>query len=230
MAILLYKDQSIEQRDVDGYVNATQMCKTVDEDTSDWLKTRDAQLYIEAISQKTGISGNSLVVRVSEGFPAKKSTWIHPKLAICLGRWISVDFAIWCDEHIRTLMETGKTELVKPSVNPALLVAREYSEIKNLVDDNPRLAQLLIDSTVNYHLGTNLLTQTTTTSLKGVVEIAEELGYKTNHSSRVKLGQFVAQLGFQKHPEKRLCNGIMREINCYEDNSELRSAIAKFFS
>lgn len=27
-------------------------------------------------------------------------TWMHPKLAVVFARWLSVDFAIWCDEQI----------------------------------------------------------------------------------------------------------------------------------
>ena len=47
-------------------------------------------------------------------------TWIHPKLAIKLGRWISVEFELWCDEHIRVLMETGQTHLQQPQAQRVL--------------------------------------------------------------------------------------------------------------
>ena len=67
---------------------------------------------------------------------------------------------------------------------------------------------------------------------KGAVQIAEEMGYKTNLSSRTKLGNFVRQsevahLGKQ---EKRLCNSQLREIWCYPNLPKVRKVIQQFFS
>lgn len=114
--ILSYNNQPITQREIDGYVNATEMCQANGKLVADWMRTKETKAYIDELSSVMGIPITQLVISKrgnSSGF--SQGTWIHPRLAICLGRWVSVSFSIWCDEHIRTLIETGKTGLV---VNP----------------------------------------------------------------------------------------------------------------
>lgn len=86
------------------------MCQANGKEISHWFATEDFNRYADAISKKTGLARNSLVVKVSEGFPAKKSTWIHPDMAVKLGRWISVDFELWCDEYIKNYLEKPATQ------------------------------------------------------------------------------------------------------------------------
>jgi hypothetical protein len=109
MSNLSYNGQNIEQRDLDGYVNGTQMCQANGKKVNDWMRGQDAKRYIDAISSVTGIPASQLVVSMkgnSSNF--EQGTWVHPKLAIKLARWISVEFELWCDEHIKTLLETGQ--------------------------------------------------------------------------------------------------------------------------
>ena len=65
--------------------------------------------------------------------------------------------------------------------------------------------------------------------LVGVVQKAEELGYKLDHSQRVRIGKLVKDTGLPYTREERYCNGQMRPINCYEDGTELESAIHSVF-
>lgn len=116
--------------------------------------------------------------------------------------------------------------------SPALIAARECREIMDLLElDNPRLAQVLIDASVNHHIGQRLLSSKTDGHYYGVVEIAESMGHKLDSSSRVKLGKVIASMNkFNGKKEKRLCNGTMKFINCYQDTPEIRQAIDKYFS
>lgn len=114
MTNLTYKNQLINQRDSDGYVNGTDMCQANGCRISEWLSSSGTQSYIQALSLETGIPRHSLHAKVSEGFPAKTAYWLHPLLALNLGRWISPQFAIWCDRHTKVLMETGSTTLAEP--------------------------------------------------------------------------------------------------------------------
>jgi prophage antirepressor-like protein len=66
--------------------------------------------------------------------------------------------------------------------------------------------------------------------LVGVVQKAEELGYKLDHSQRVRIGKLVKDTGLPYTREERYCNGQMRPINCYEDGPELESAIHNVFA
>jgi hypothetical protein len=47
--ILTYKDQEIQQRDRDGYVNLTQMAKANEVEVSNWLRLDSSKAYIEAL-------------------------------------------------------------------------------------------------------------------------------------------------------------------------------------
>lgn len=128
MTILIYNGQNIEQRVSDNFVNATEMCKANGKKINDWLRLEETKEYFEELSLETGIPASKLIVIVSEGFPAKKSTWIHPELAICLARWISIKFARWCDRHIKRLMDTGSTNLdIKPQ--------NKYDMLRSVIDN-----------------------------------------------------------------------------------------------
>lgn len=55
MINLTYNGKEINQRESDGYVNAPQMCQANGNQAGDWLKTQDADRYINAISTVTNI-------------------------------------------------------------------------------------------------------------------------------------------------------------------------------
>jgi hypothetical protein len=113
MSILTYNGQNITQRP-DGYVNATQMCQANGKQIGHWIETNDYNRYTQALSTSIGIPIDQLVLVKRDGQNELRGTWIHPKLAIKLARWISVEFELWCDDHIKTLMESGSTSLASP--------------------------------------------------------------------------------------------------------------------
>jgi hypothetical protein len=114
MTDLIYNGQQINRRDSDGYLSGTSMCQANGKLIADWMRTNEYIRYTERLSESMGIPIDRLVTS-NPGQPSRGGgTWIHPKLAIKLARWISVDFELWCDEHIETLMETGSTTLAEP--------------------------------------------------------------------------------------------------------------------
>ena len=126
MSILTYNGKTITQRDTDNYVNATEMCQANNKKVNDWLRTKETQAYVDEISSVTGIPASQLItIKRGNSSDFSQGTWIHPKLAICLGRWISVSFSVWCDEHIRTLIATGQTSIIQPV--PALQPIQAYT-------------------------------------------------------------------------------------------------------
>lgn len=128
ISMLSYQGNQISQRVSDSYVNATQMCKPFAKRCDDWLKTDSAKAYIEGVSRITNIPVIDLV-QIKKGSPEfGGGTWIHSRLAIEFSRWLSVDFAIWCDEHIKTLIETGTTS-IEP-VNPLDALIAGLQELK----------------------------------------------------------------------------------------------------
>ena len=181
--------------------------------------------------------GFSVIEVKACGFPAVKTTWGHPLVAIAFGQWISPEFHVWCNLNIQTLITNGTVSLpqvVQPklaSEEKAVKVAEAVHHIQTLLSvNNPRLAQFLIDHAISDINPTqNLLASE---SLQGVVEIAEEMGMKVSMSNRSQLGKFVkARCGELSQQEKRLVNGTMREVACYPvNNLEVRQAIQDFFA
>lgn len=107
MIYLSYKGFIITQ-DSNGYINATEMCRINNKRVDDWVKTQKTQNYISYISKDLSIPASQLVISIKGNFSnTEQGTWIHPELAICLGRWISVEFAVWCDRHIKKYLESS---------------------------------------------------------------------------------------------------------------------------
>jgi hypothetical protein len=91
---------AITRRRSDGFVNATAMCKVGSKRWPDYMRLNQAQAYITALAAvvqipTTGPKG--LIQSVWGGTPDLQGTWIHPRLAIDLARWISPSFAVWMD-------------------------------------------------------------------------------------------------------------------------------------
>jgi hypothetical protein len=233
MSNLSYNGQIIEQRQTDNYVNLTQMAKANDVQLKHFNESEFAKKYLKALQES--ISRDSRLMEV-KGFGADKTTWGHPLVAIAFGQWISPEFHVWCNLNIQTLITKGSVSLApveQPQLPPnkvALEISRDVREITDNLTDNPRLAQFLIDHAISGIMPS----QATLTgdSLQGVVEIALEMGFQVDHSSRSQLGKFVKKLcGQLNQPEKRLVNGTTREVACYPSNHpEVRQAITNFFT
>ncbi len=154
MSNLTYNGQQISQR-ADGYVNATQMAKATGKLVANWRRNASTEAYIQVVSTSMRISIDELVI-VKEGGNGG-GTWIHPKLAIEFGRWVSPEFAYWCDEHIKTLMETGQTtikpmtplELAKEQVRLHEQLELQAAQIKILEEETERQAEV-IDELFDY--------------------------------------------------------------------------------
>lgn len=146
MSSLTYNGQKINQR-TDGYVNATQMAAIHGKLIADWTRTKDYKRYVEGISRSMGIPIDALVITKTDGLNEERGTWVHPKLAVKLGRWISVEFELWCDDHIKTLIETGTTSI--PTKGPHWLKARQDGKsarrtltdaVKSYIERHPELS------------------------------------------------------------------------------------------
>ena len=135
-------------------------------------------------------------------------------------------------EVLPTIRRTGSYTINQSQKPPkALIAARAIHEIAQLVAEiSPRLAQYLIDRTISEVLEQAILPEKTET-LRGVVEIAEEMGFSVNLHNRCQLGRFVkaSEVGHLAICEKRLVNGTLREVYCYPDNEMVRRVIRGFF-
>jgi KilA-N domain len=91
---------------VDGFINATAIAKQFNKQPKDYLKSRRTQEYIESIRRILLMEQNQLVRVQNGGNPQEIGTWLHPKLAIDFARWLSSDFAVWCDLQIEKILHS----------------------------------------------------------------------------------------------------------------------------
>lgn len=84
----------IPQRAVDGYINATEMCKSVDKKLNDYGRLGSTKAFLDELFSVTGIPVTELVQVVQGGIPELQGTWVHPQVAINLGQWLSPKFAV----------------------------------------------------------------------------------------------------------------------------------------
>lgn len=100
-----WNDTPISRRASDGYVNATAMCKAEERRWNDYVRLDRTQEYIAALTETlcgAAVAGNpatgiSMIKTIQGGTPELQGTWIHPRLAVDLARWISPAFAVWMD-------------------------------------------------------------------------------------------------------------------------------------
>lgn len=113
----IWQGTAIQRRQADGFVNATAMCKAGGKLFADYARLARTQEYMAALVNVVGekpcgaaVAGNpitgskgsvgnpiDLIHTITTGPNALRGTWIHPRLAIDLARWISPAFAVWMD-------------------------------------------------------------------------------------------------------------------------------------
>jgi len=97
----------IEQRRIDGYINATAMCKAAGKFFADYSRLAGNKAYFAELESVMGIPITELIQSVAGGGPTIQGTWVHPKVAIHLAQWLSPRFAVAVSEWVYDWM-TGK--------------------------------------------------------------------------------------------------------------------------
>ena len=98
----------IQRRPSDGYVNATAMCKANGKRWPDYMANDRTKAYIAELAAVVGIPTtgmNGLVQTIQGGLPHLQGTWVHPRIAVDLARWISPAFAVWMDGWFLEVMQ-----------------------------------------------------------------------------------------------------------------------------
>lgn len=109
MIDLSFNGKSFTQRS-DGYVNLGQLCATHGKKFHDWIRSKTAKAYLAALAEsEPGIK--NLIVSDIDASGGRSGTWGHPLVAIEVARWISPEFAVWCDGHIFSLLSSGNAAI-----------------------------------------------------------------------------------------------------------------------
>ena len=185
LIVFNYKGQGISRRD-DGFINLTQMCQANGKRLDVFMKTQKTKDYIKCLEN----SHQTVVVYSEEG--VNGGTWGHPSLAINLARWISPEFAVWCDGHIFNLM-SGNVVIAQPQLPQtylealkALVASEErlmlaQAEVEVLEEANQALSEA-VDELFNY---------------SSIIRIAKFNGISEEHFKWHRLKTVSAQLGLE---------------------------------
>ena len=87
--------QVVRQRTRDTYIDATAMCQAVGKLFADYRRLKGTKAHLAALSSAMGIPIAELIQTVMGGNPYLQGTWVHPRVAVHLGQWLSVEFQVW---------------------------------------------------------------------------------------------------------------------------------------
>ena len=97
LSVRVWNGAGISRRNADGYINATAMCKANGKHLPHYMANVKTGEYIRALAGSVGIPTDLLVQPITTGINQFRGTWVHPRLAVDLARWISPAFAVWMD-------------------------------------------------------------------------------------------------------------------------------------
>lgn len=89
----------IEQRKLDGYINATAMCQAVGKRFFDYRRLDATGEFLEELAAEAGNPVSELIQVVKGNGP--QGTWVHPDVAIHLAQWLSPKFAVAVSRWVR---------------------------------------------------------------------------------------------------------------------------------
>lgn len=104
-----YNDSNISFDTKNGkvMVNATEMAKPFGKQPVFWINNQSTKDFLEELSKLRNLSLADLVVVTKGG--NNPGTWMHEDIALEFARWLSPAFAIWCNDKIKELLQTGVT-------------------------------------------------------------------------------------------------------------------------
>lgn len=126
------------QRQEDGYINATALCKSVGREFHTWNRSKTTIAFINELSYDTHICGTDLVQIQQGGEPHLQGTWVHPQVAINLAQWLLPKFAVqvskWVQDWI-TKKEAPKMQKL-PQIDSQFLlqIAQQMAEKEKLIE------------------------------------------------------------------------------------------------
>ena len=137
-------DSVVEQRRLDGYINATALTRAYRletgkrRDVSEWLSNKRTQESLEHLSSKTGIPVIELY-QVFQGSPETGGgTWLHPKLATRFGIWVSDEFGYLVEEWVEQWLTAG----LKPNYDESLIATITAAIEQALTPINQQLSEI----------------------------------------------------------------------------------------
>lgn len=121
------------QFSADGWLNATASAEALGKERLDNFLGSAAYLEYATVVAKS----NSL--EIGELKKARRGrygsgTFLHPELAVCFARWISPEFAYWCDKQVPALLDKARQA-------PALNAQARTKKMQKLGQSSATIAQ-----------------------------------------------------------------------------------------
>ncbi len=161
-----FNGTEIKQRQSDGYLDATAMCKATCKLFADYRRLKATQDFLVELEGSMGIPIDHIIQMVNDGPNDERGTWIEPHAAINLAQWSSPKFAVLVTNWVFELMTTGRVELQPEQATPQTLTA---TPDQNLVN-----GLFLINATAD------ALRMSTDSRLKLLHNLTEEHGLSKN--------------------------------------------------
>lgn len=114
-------------------VNATEMAKPFGNEKRPqfWLCCKYAQEYMDSLSKARNLALADLVVVTKGG--NNPGTWMHEDVALEFARWLSPTFAIWCNDKIKELLQTGVAKI--SNTVPSYMIEDEIERAKQWIKE-----------------------------------------------------------------------------------------------
>lgn len=166
------------------YANANHMANGFggSKKLENWKNSPNTKRYIEALERSLKNGERDLIIVHQGGVANEQGTWIHEKLILNFARYLNVEFELWCDEQIATLLREGKVELQPKQLSPAeflLQQAQLMVEVERRLTDTEKQVQRLEHN----------LRRTQTTQHLTVIAYANMKGIKPNHYNSSVVGR-----------------------------------------
>lgn len=189
-------------------VNATEMAKPFGKRPIDWLRFQQSQEFINALAK---VRNHTLadLVQVTKG-GNNPGTWMHEDVALEFARWLSPQFAIWCNDRIKELMRHGVT--ATPAAIESILAdpANAILMLQALQEERQRNASLSEKNHV-YKSENSRLLRLTANQQSQLEAQAPKVEYADNvlsSESTYTTTQIAKELGMSAQRLNKLLNGL----------------------
>lgn len=176
------------QRGDSVMINATEMAKPFGKRPAKWIELPSTQEFIRTLE---AIRKSDRLIETVNGV----GTWLHEDVALEFARWLSPAFAIWCNDRIKELLQTGVTTTANDdeAILHAMQVLQKRVEenrvkVETLEAENKLQAQQLIQASGKVNYVDNVLQSTSTYTF---TQIAKEC----EMTSAQKLADILTQKG-----------------------------------
>ena len=126
------------QRQEDGYINATALCKNSNKQIGNYLRNQTTTDFLTELEVVTQIRITDLVQIQQGGEPHLQGTWVHPQVAINLAQWLSPKFAVqvskWVQDWITKKEAPQMQKLPQIDSKFLLQIAQEMAEKERLIE------------------------------------------------------------------------------------------------